>query len=249
MTPKQELLKNPNVAPVIASWYEENIDEDATVDDVGRAMYRAMELFTVCDCPRPARTVKGAELAEWTPAIDELVARLPSATADGFMLEYVRMCPDWPGGCEWIEGTPGSLAGRRIYPVIVHPRCAHPDCPGTDDHRSGPSAAVSDHKGVAGIVPSLSVPLQVGVHLGLEPDGQHPLGTAAADLVQGEGELLVGSVLSDYPEHRRTSFRRRHHAGTPISGRPEGTPRPSPGPASTTFVHNSAEHSENPTQE
>src|SRR6266540_2076443 len=36
---------------------------------------------------------------------------------------------------------------------------------------------------------------------------------AAADLVQGESELLADILLRDYPEHRRTSFRRRFHAG------------------------------------
>ena len=42
---------------------------------------------------------------------------------------------------------------------------------------------------------------------------RHPLGTAAADFIQGEGELLASIVLRDYPEYWRTSFRRRIHAG------------------------------------
>jgi hypothetical protein len=66
---------------------------------------------------------------------------------------------------------------------------------------------------MAAVVSSPSVALEVGIHLGLQRDRQHPLGTAAADLVQGQGELLASIVLRDYPEHRRTSFRRRINAG------------------------------------
>jgi hypothetical protein len=66
---------------------------------------------------------------------------------------------------------------------------------------------------MAAVVSSLSVALEVGIYLGLQGHGQHPLGTVAADLVQAEGELLAGIVLRDYPEHRRTSFRRRYYAG------------------------------------
>jgi len=53
---------------------------------------------------------------------------------------------------------------------------------------------------VAAAVPLVGVPLQIGVHLGLESDGGHPLGTATADLIQGEGGLLVSALLCDYPE-------------------------------------------------
>ena len=66
---------------------------------------------------------------------------------------------------------------------------------------------------MATAVSSLPVSFQVGVHLRLQGHGQHPLSTAAADLVQGEGELLASIVLRGYSEHRRTSFRRRFHAG------------------------------------
>jgi hypothetical protein len=102
--------------------------------------------------------------------------------------------------------------------------------------------AVSHDQGVAGIVPDVLVPLHVRVHLGLEHDRQHPLGSAAADLIEGEGELLASIVLCDYPEHRRTSSRRHHRADSSDHESTGGYARPSPGLASTTFVHTSWAH-------
>src|SRR5581483_580612 len=55
---------------------------------------------------------------------------------------------------------------------------------------------------------------QVGIHLGLERDRQHPLGPSAADLIQGEGELLADVLVREYPERRHTSSRRRLRAGS-----------------------------------
>src|SRR6266581_2402924 len=93
----------------------------------------------------------------------------------------------------------------------------------------------------AGVVPGVPVSLQVGVHLVPESDGEHPFSAPAADLIEGEGELMVSIVPGDYSEHPRTSSRRRHHAGGSDQETTEGTPRPSPGPASTTSVHTSLE--------
>lgn len=109
---------------------------------------------------------------------------------------------------------PVSLAGGRIDAAIVHPVGLHLDGARARDHGPGPGVAVSDHQGAATIVPGVFVPLEVGVHLGLERDREHPLGTASADLIEREGELLASVVCSGYPEHRRTSSRRRVYAGS-----------------------------------
>lgn len=58
------------------------------------------------------------------------------------------------------------------------------------------------------------------------------LGPEATDLIEGEREVVAVLFTRDYPEHRRTPSCQRVNADTPISDRPEGTPRPSPGPAS-----------------
>jgi hypothetical protein len=73
--------------------------------------------------------------------------------------------------------------------------------------------AVANDLGMAAVIAAGPVSFQVGVDLSLERNGEHPLAAAAADLIQGEGELLASVVLSGYPEHRRTSFRRRFYAG------------------------------------
>ncbi len=86
---------------------------------------------------------------------------------------------------------------------------------------------VSNHQGTAALVPGVSVPFQVRVDLGLERDGEHPLGAAPTDLIECEGELLASLVLGDYPEHRRTtSSRRRHHAGSSDQGSTGGYATP-----------------------
>jgi hypothetical protein len=107
----------------------------------------------------------------------------------------------------------GALPRGGIDPAIVHPGRGDLDGPSPGDHGPFPGGAVADHQGMAAIVSRLSVALEVGTHLGVQCDGEHPLGTAAADLVQGEDELLASIVLRDYPEHRRTSYRRRINAG------------------------------------
>jgi hypothetical protein len=132
-----------------------------------------------------------------------------------------------------------TVPGGGIDPGVVHPGSGHVEGAGPRDHCPPPGVAVADHQGVASVVPGVPVALHVGLYLGLERHREHPFGALPADLIEGEGELLASALGCDYPEHRRTSFRRRHHAGTPIRNRPEGTPRPSPDPASTTSVHTS----------
>jgi hypothetical protein len=70
------------------------------------------------------------------------------------------------------------------------------------------------------------VPLQVGVHLGFQSEREHPLRTCPTDLVQGESELLASPVLRGYPQHRRTSSRRRVLAGNSDQGSTGGYATP-----------------------
>jgi len=79
--------------------------------------------------------------------------------------------------------------------------------------RRGRAWAVANHQGAAVFVSCLAVLFQMRRDLGLQGHREHPLRTGSADLIQRESELLASLVLEGYPEHRRTSFRRRHHAG------------------------------------
>src|SRR5713226_98786 len=100
-----------------------------------------------------------------------------------------------------------------VDPAVVHPGRGHLDGPGPGDHGPPPGRAVADHQSTAPAISSLPVSFQIGVHLRLQGHGAHLLGHSAADLIQGEDELLAGPLISEYPEHRRTSFRRRINAG------------------------------------
>jgi hypothetical protein len=134
---------------------------------------------------------------------------------------------------------PGSLAGGGVDPAVVHPGCGDLDGAGPTHHAPCPGVAVPDHRGPATLVPGVSMPLQVGVHLGLEGRSEHPLRTASADLVQGEGGFGASVVLREALSIGVPPLAGVTTPAAPITDRPEGTPRLSPGPASTTSVHTS----------
>jgi hypothetical protein len=142
----------------------------------------------------------------------EVLGRQPVQVQKRQHLGHLRGAPCVRRQDHALEPTP--LPGVLVDPAIVHPRCLNPECAGSRDQAPGSGVAVSHHQGVAALVPGVAVSLQVGVHLGLERDRQHPLGTQATDLIQGEGELLASVLVCDYPEHRRTSSRRRCRAGS-----------------------------------
>ncbi len=62
-------------------------------------------------------------------------------------------------------------------------------------------------------------PRHVGVGLGQQGGDEHLSRALAADLVDGEGELLALRLFGDYPEHRRTPSRRRSAGSLSSSGK------------------------------
>jgi hypothetical protein len=49
----------------------------------------------------------------------------------------------------------------------------------------------------------------IGVHLGLKGDGEHPARTFPTDLVDPEGEFHALGLIRDYFQHRRSFLPRR----------------------------------------
>lgn len=86
--------------PAAVQWGRENVPDDATEKQVAEAAFRALQLFEHCDCGLPAHVITGPALAEWElalPVFDEM--------PDGAILESIAICPNYPNGCQWIEGT------------------------------------------------------------------------------------------------------------------------------------------------
>lgn len=86
--------------PVAVDWARENVPDDATEQQIAEFAFNATVLFSLCDCGLPAHVITGPELAEWDlalPPFDEL--------PDNRTLVSIAICPDYPNGCNWIEGT------------------------------------------------------------------------------------------------------------------------------------------------
>ena len=56
--------------------------------------------------------------------------------------------------------------------------------------------AVPDHQAAAVLVPLLSEPGDVGVHLGLQRLGQHPPGTLPHDLIDQRRRAILAAFLA-----------------------------------------------------
>jgi hypothetical protein len=80
-------------------------------------------------------------------------------------------------------------ARRRVGAPVVHPRAHHLDLadPSGDGARLG--VPVADHQPVAVLIDQLGMRRDVGLHLGLQRDRQHPAGALATQLIQIGGQL------------------------------------------------------------
>jgi hypothetical protein len=95
-----------------------------------------------------------------------------------------------------------TLARGRVGAPVVHPRADHLHlaCPRGDGACRG--VPVADHQPAAALVHFLTVGGQVGLHLRLQRDRQHPAGTLAEQLVQAGGQLGPCLLVNHYTQHR-----------------------------------------------
>jgi hypothetical protein len=100
-----------------------------------------------------------------------------------------------------------TLPGVGIDPAVVDPRRGHLDRTGRGQHLAGLMRAVADHQPPSCLVALVSERGDVGVDLGLQRGGQHPLRPVADDGVdQRRRPLRSSRVLGivgsrNYREH------------------------------------------------
>jgi hypothetical protein len=121
----------------------------------------------------------------------EVQARQPMQIQQRQHLGHLGAPPTPAGQDHALELHP--LAGGGVHPPVVDPRADHLDLAHPGGQRATRGVPVADHQPVAVLVDQLGVGGDVGLHLGLQRDRQHPPGTLTEQLVQIGRQL--GSCL------------------------------------------------------
>jgi hypothetical protein len=115
-------------------------------------------------------------------------------------LGHLGAAPAPPGQDHAVELHP--LAGGRVQAAVVHPWADHLDLAHPGDQRARRGVPVADHQPMAVLVGQLSMRGDVGLHLGLQRDRQHPPSTLAKQLIQIGNQLDPCLPVNHYTQHR-----------------------------------------------
>ena len=96
------------------------------------------------------------------------------------------------------------LVGLGVDPTILHARRADPDRSRDGGDHPRPGVAVARDEPVPRLVTFAGQLRDVGVDLGLQGRGEHPLCSLAEDLVQHRPAVRDGGLFVHYAQHRRS---------------------------------------------
>jgi hypothetical protein len=99
------------------------------------------------------------------------------------------------------RAEPDPLAGHRIHPAVIDPRCLHRHGPRSGQDLTLTGVAVAHHQPPATLVPRSGAGDQIVVDLGLQGGGKHPPGALAGQPIQVHPQFGSRGLISHYTQH------------------------------------------------